>query len=76
MDKIKGYEVSAIAVNYAYLVEEGFYTFNKVNKKKKSDCALVLVLWGDEDLVTDEKYLEEAKKRIAEHEAQQEDVEE
>lgn len=70
-DVINGYEVSALAVNYAYLIEEGCYTFNKVKKSRKSDVALVLVLWGDEELVTEPAYLEEAKQRIAEHEAQE-----
>lgn len=67
-ENIKGFEVSAIAVNYAYTIEAGWYTFAQVNKRKKSDTALVLVLWGDEDLVTDPFYLSEAKKRIAEAE--------
>ena len=65
-ENIKGFEVSAIAVNYAYTIESGWYTFEQVPKRKKSDTALVLVLWGDEDLVTDATYLAEAKKRIAE----------
>ncbi len=69
--EINGYEVSAMSVNYAFLIEDGCYTFNKVKKSRKSDVALVLVLWGDEDLVTDETYLAEAKKRIAEHEAEE-----
>ena len=63
-ENIKGFEVSAIAVNYAYTIESGWYTFSQVPKRKKSDTALVLVLWGDEDLVTDTVYLEEAKKKI------------
>lgn len=63
-ENIKGFEVSAIAVNYAYTIEAGWYTFSQVPKRKKSDTALVLVLWGDEDLVTDSTYLQEAKKKI------------
>ena len=68
--EIQGYSVSAMSVNYAFLIEDGCYKFEKVKKSRKSDVALVLVLWGDEDLVTDPVYLEEAKKRIAEHEAE------
>ena len=63
-ENIKGFEVSAIAVNYAYTIEAGWYTFSQVPKRKKSDTALVLVLWGDEELVTDATYLAEAKQRI------------
>lgn len=69
--EIQGYTVAAMSVNYAYLIEDGLYTFNKVKKSRKSDVALILCVWGDEELVTDEKYLAEAKKRMAEHEAQQ-----
>ena len=58
--------LSALAVNCAYLVEEGFMTFDDVSKRRKSDCAVALVVWGDEDLVTDPNYLAEAKQRIAE----------
>ena len=61
---MNGVKLSALAVNYAYLVEEGYYKFDDVPKSKKSDCAVALVLWGDEKLVTDSTYLQEAKQRI------------
>ena len=61
---MNGVKLSALAVNYGYLVEEGYYKFDDVPKSKKSDCAVALVLWGDEKLVTDPTYLQEAKQRI------------
>ena len=61
---MNGVKLSALAVNYGYLVEEGYYKFDDVPKSKKSDCAVALVLWGDEKLVTDATYLAEAKQRI------------
>lgn len=60
-----GVEVKSMSVIYAQLILEGKYTFNKVVKYFKSDTAVVLVVLGAEDLVTDPAYLEEAKKRIA-----------
>ena len=63
---LNGVEVKATSIIYAQLILEGKYTFNKVVKYFKSDTALVLVVLGAEDLITDSAYLQEAKKRIAE----------
>ena len=62
---LNGVEVKSMSVIYAELIIEGKYTFNKVAKYFKSDAAVVLVVLGAEDLVTDPKYLTEAKQRIA-----------
>lgn len=61
--------VSKLAVNYATLIQEGVYTFDKVPKRYKLDTAIVLVLWECEDLVTDETYLAQAKAKIEENNA-------
>ena len=59
-----GVEVKSMSVIYAQLILEGRYTFERVVKYFKSDTAVVLVSLGAEDLITDQKYLEEAKQRI------------
>lgn len=62
---INGVEVSNISITYAKLIMDGVYTFDKVKKRFKSDCAVVLVAMDYEDKVTDETYLAEAKDRLA-----------
>jgi len=61
-----GIEVKSMSVIYANLIIEGSCTFKRVAKYFKSDTAVVLVVLGAEDLITDPAYLEEAKQRIAE----------
>lgn len=61
-----GVEVKSTSILYAQAILEGVMTFKRVAKYFKSDTAVVLVVLGAEDLVTDKAYLEEAKKRIAE----------
>lgn len=61
-----GVEVKSMSVIYAQLILEGRYTFERVVKYFKSDTAVVLVVLGAEDLITDTAYVEEAKKRISE----------
>lgn len=74
-EMLKGMGIKNISITYAQAIVEGWKTFNKVPKYFKSDCAVALiVLFGAEDKITDQKYLDEAKQRITE--AQQEDVEE
>ena len=67
---LNGVEIKSTSVIYAELILNGVCTFKRVAKYFKSDTAIVLVALGAEDLVTDPVYLEEAKKRIAEHEAE------
>ena len=63
-------QVSNSAIFYANCIVSGMSTFKRCPIKLKEDVAFVLVALGNEDLVTDHVYLEEAKKRIAEHEAE------
>ena len=42
---------------------------NSVHKRLKSDVALILYVNGCEDLITDKTYVEEAKERVEEAEA-------
>ena len=62
-------DVSNIAIVYTNAIMLEFKTFAKSPKALKSDIALVLYISGCEDLITDEVYLEEAKERITEAEA-------
>ena len=68
----KGYEVKSTSIIYAELILEGYCTFNNVARYFKADTALVLVLMGAEELVTDEKYLQQAKDKIAKHDSENE----
>lgn len=49
---IGGVEVSYLAINYASLIVEDMYSFDKVKKRFKLDTAICLVVWGYEDKVT------------------------
>lgn len=69
-EMLNGVEVKSMSVIYAELIIDGVCTFKRVAKYFKSDTAVVLVCLGAEDKITDPAYLEEAKKRIAEHEAE------
>ena len=59
-----GVEVKSTSILYAQAILEGVMTFKRVAKYFKSDTAVVLVVLGAEDLVTDATYLAEAKQRI------------
>ena len=59
-----GVEVTSMSVIYSNLIVDGVYTFKRVPKYWKSDVAVVLISLGAEELITDEKYLAEAKERI------------
>ena len=59
-----GVEVKSTSILYAQAILEGVMTFKRVSKYFKSDTAVVLVVLGAEDLVTDKAYLAEAKQRI------------
>lgn len=56
-------QVSNSAIFYANCIVSGMSTFKRCPIKLKEDVAFVLVALGNEDLVTDEAYLAEAKKR-------------
>ena len=62
-------EVQNLAVTYANVIMWGIKSFDKAPKRLKSDIALILYVNGCEDLITDETYLEEAKERVEEAEA-------
>ena len=68
---MNGLEVSNLAINTATLIFEGYKTFDKCHVKLKLDCAICLILWGAEDLITEEEYLNKAKEKIAEAQANQ-----
>lgn len=61
-------ELKNLAVNYASCIVTGYKTFAKSPSALKSDIAVALIIWGYEDLVTIESYVDEAKQRIAEAE--------
>lgn len=61
--------VSNISVTYANAIMWNVATFDRAHKRLKSDIALILYINGCEDLITDETYIEEAKQRVAEAEA-------
>ena len=65
-------EVQNLAVTYATTIMWNVKTFDRTPKRLKSDVALILYVSGCEDLITDEKYVEEAERRIAEAEASME----
>ena len=62
-------EVQNLAVTYANVIMWGIKSFNKAPKRLKSDIALILYVNGCEDLITDKTYVEEAKERVEEAEA-------
>ncbi|WP_294405262.1 hypothetical protein [uncultured Clostridium sp.] len=68
---IGGVNVKATSIIYAQLIMEGVYTFDRVVKYFKADTAVVLVVLGAEELVTDATYLAEAKERIVAAEQQE-----
>lgn len=67
---VEGVEIQARAFVFANVIEANMYSFDKVNKRFKSDTAVVLVLDGYEDKVTGtdsstgKTWLEIAKARI------------
>ena len=54
---------------YANVIMWGIKSFDKAPKRLKSDIALILYVNGCEDLITDKTYVEEAKERVEEAEA-------
>ena len=65
-------EVQNLAVTYATTIMWNVKTFDRTPRRLKSDVALILYINSCEDLITDEKYVEEAERRIAEAEANME----
>ena len=61
-------ELKNLAVNYASCIVSGYKTFAKSPSALRSDISVALIIWGYEDLITIESYVEEAKQRIAEAE--------
>ena len=55
--------VSNSAVFYANCIVEGLSTFKRCPIRLKNDVAFVLVILGNDKLITDETYLREAKDR-------------
>ena len=56
-------QVSNSAIFYANCIVSGMSTFKRCPIKLKKDVAFVLVALGNEDLITDPTYLQEAKQR-------------
>lgn len=48
--------MSALAVNWATLIQDGYKTFDEVPRKLKPQVAEVLIVLGCEDLITDDQY--------------------
>lgn len=48
--------MTALAINWATLIQDGYKTFDEVPRKLKPQVAEVLISLGCEDLITDEKY--------------------
>lgn len=63
-ETLKNVKVSNLSITFAQLIESNMITFDDVKSRFKSDVAVVLIVDGYEDKITDEKYLNEAKKRL------------
>lgn len=60
------YGVSNSSIFYANMIVEGVTNFGRCPKKLRSDVAFILVVLGQDDLVTDLSCLNEAKERYTE----------
>ena len=60
MSMVNNVKVSALAFNYARLIQKNMWDWKDVYKRYKLDTSICLVCWGLEDKVGEQEYVNKA----------------